>query len=58
MPVADLFEVNDNDSVWDAWLTMISLLDMLVIANASTSTTTLRKHETRWLKFMPSPSFM
>ena len=29
MPIADLFEVNDNDTVWDAWLVTINLLDML-----------------------------
>lgn len=27
--VADLFEVSDNDTVWDAWLTTVNLLDML-----------------------------
>lgn len=29
MSVADLFEVGDNDTVWDAWLTAVNLLDML-----------------------------
>jgi hypothetical protein len=29
MSVANLFEVNDSDTVWDAWLTTISLLDMV-----------------------------
>ncbi|HEV8404665.1 MAG TPA: hypothetical protein VGQ13_02040 [Nitrososphaera sp.] len=29
MSVADLFEVSENDTVWDAWLTTVSLLDML-----------------------------
>jgi len=27
--VVDLFEVNDNDTVWEAWLTTVNLLDML-----------------------------
>jgi hypothetical protein len=27
--VADLFEVGENDTVWDAWLTTINLIDML-----------------------------
>jgi hypothetical protein len=27
--VADLFEVSENDTVWDAWLTTVSLIDML-----------------------------
>jgi hypothetical protein len=27
--VADLFEVSENDTVWDAWLTTVNLLDML-----------------------------
>lgn len=27
--VADLFEVSESDSVWDAWLMTINLLDML-----------------------------
>ncbi|HJS67980.1 MAG TPA: hypothetical protein VJ730_01040 [Nitrososphaera sp.] len=25
----DLFEVGENDTVWDAWLTTVSLIDML-----------------------------
>lgn len=29
MSVAELFEVNDGDTVWDAWLTAVNLLDML-----------------------------
>lgn len=29
MSVADLFEVSDSDTVWDAWLTTVNLLDML-----------------------------
>jgi hypothetical protein len=29
VPVADLFEVSESDTVWDAWLTTINLLDML-----------------------------
>ena len=29
MSVADVFEVNDNDTVWNAWLTTVNLLDML-----------------------------
>ena len=29
LPVADLFDVSDSDTVWDAWLNTISLLDML-----------------------------
>jgi len=27
--VADLFEVSESDTVWDAWLTAVNLLDML-----------------------------
>jgi hypothetical protein len=27
--VADLFEVSESDTVWDAWLTTINLIDML-----------------------------
>lgn len=27
--VADLFEVSGNDTVWDAWLTTVNMLDML-----------------------------
>ena len=29
MSAANLFEVNDGDTVWDAWLTTVNLLDML-----------------------------
>ena len=29
MSVTDLFEVSENDTVWDAWLTTVNLLDML-----------------------------
>lgn len=29
MSVADLFEVGENDTVWDAWLTTVNLIDML-----------------------------
>jgi hypothetical protein len=29
MSVADLFEVGEGDTVWDAWLTTVSLIDML-----------------------------
>ncbi|MGI0014837.1 MAG: hypothetical protein ACREBU_15565 [Nitrososphaera sp.] len=29
MSVADLFEVNESDTVWDAWLVAVNLLDML-----------------------------
>jgi hypothetical protein len=29
VPVADLFEVSESDTVWDAWLTTVNLLDML-----------------------------
>lgn len=29
MSVEDLFEVSDNDSVWEAWLTTSNLIDML-----------------------------
>jgi len=29
MSVAELFEVNEADTVWDAWLTTVNLLDML-----------------------------
>jgi hypothetical protein len=27
--VADLFEVSEGDTVWDAWLTTLNLIDML-----------------------------
>ncbi|MEW5839935.1 hypothetical protein [Nitrososphaera sp.] len=27
--ISDAFEVGDDDSVWDAWLTAVNLLDML-----------------------------
>jgi hypothetical protein len=27
--VADLFDISENDTIWDAWLNTISLLDML-----------------------------
>ena len=29
MYVEELFEVNDTDTVWDAWLTTVNLADML-----------------------------
>ncbi|HXV47121.1 MAG TPA: hypothetical protein VD736_10665 [Nitrososphaera sp.] len=29
MSVADLFEVSESDTVWDAWLTTLNLIDML-----------------------------
>jgi hypothetical protein len=29
LPVADLFDISENDTVWDAWLNTISLLDLL-----------------------------
>jgi hypothetical protein len=29
MSVSELFEVNEEDTVWDAWLTTVNLLDML-----------------------------
>lgn len=29
MPLADLFDISENDTVWDAWLNAVSLLDML-----------------------------
>ncbi|WP_415283357.1 hypothetical protein [Candidatus Nitrososphaera sp. FF02] len=29
MSITDLFEVSESDSVWDAWLTTVNLLDML-----------------------------
>jgi len=27
--VADLFEVSESDTVWDAWLMTVNLIDML-----------------------------
>jgi hypothetical protein len=27
--ITDLFEISDSDTIWDAWLTTITLLDML-----------------------------
>jgi len=29
VPVADLFDVDENDTVWDAWLNTVTLLDIL-----------------------------
>ena len=29
MSVEELFEVNDTDTVWDAWFTTINIVDML-----------------------------
>lgn len=29
MPAADLFDISESDSVWDAWLNTVTLLDML-----------------------------
>ena len=29
MSVADLFDVGDGDTVWDAWLAAVNLLDMV-----------------------------
>lgn len=29
MPLADLFDISESDTVWDAWLNTVSLLDML-----------------------------
>ncbi|MEW6605801.1 MAG: hypothetical protein AB1351_14100 [Thermoproteota archaeon] len=29
MSVADLFEVSESDTVWDAWLVTVNLIDML-----------------------------
>ncbi len=29
MSVADLFEIGEGDTVWDAWLMTVNLLDML-----------------------------
>lgn len=29
MPIADLFDISESDSVWDAWLNTVTLLDML-----------------------------
>lgn len=29
MSIADLFDIGESDSVWDAWLTTVNLLDML-----------------------------
>lgn len=29
LPVADLFDISESDTVWDAWLNTISLLDIL-----------------------------
>jgi len=31
--VADLFEVSESDTVWDAWLTTLNLIDMLEHSN-------------------------
>ncbi|MFL6492099.1 MAG: hypothetical protein ACJ70O_03255 [Nitrososphaera sp.] len=29
MPLPDLFDISESDTVWDAWLNTISLLDIL-----------------------------
>jgi hypothetical protein len=29
VPVADLFDINESDTVWDAWLNTVTLLDIL-----------------------------
>jgi hypothetical protein len=29
LPIADLFDISESDTVWDAWLNTISLLDIL-----------------------------
>lgn len=29
MPIADAFEVSDSDTVWDAWLMTVNMLDIL-----------------------------
>jgi hypothetical protein len=29
VPVADLFDINESDTVWDAWLNTVSLVDIL-----------------------------
>jgi hypothetical protein len=29
LSIADLFDISESDSVWDAWLTTVNLLDML-----------------------------
>lgn len=29
VPVADLFDINESDTVWDAWLNTVTLVDIL-----------------------------
>jgi hypothetical protein len=29
LPISDLFEISESDTVWDAWLNALTLLDML-----------------------------
>ena len=29
VPAADLFDINESDTVWDAWLNTVTLLDIL-----------------------------
>ena len=29
MPLPDLFDISESDTVWDAWLNTVTLLDML-----------------------------
>jgi hypothetical protein len=29
VPIADLFDISESDTVWDAWLNSVTLLDML-----------------------------
>jgi hypothetical protein len=29
VPTADLFDISESESVWDAWLNTVTLLDML-----------------------------
>ena len=29
LPIADLFDISESDTVWDAWLNTVTLLDIL-----------------------------
>jgi hypothetical protein len=35
LSIADLFDISESDSVWDAWLTTVNLLDMLEHAHGA-----------------------
>ncbi len=38
LPIEDAFEVSENDTVWDAWLTTVNLLDIIERSQLGTGT--------------------